>query len=971
MASALLLLLASVVQAQTAPLFSERPGSLELSGRLLVRPLQAASLQGQGRTLRQAAVAHARAVALLEPFRLRLLEEADLHVVRVPRDMNDGAFARRLLATGAFEFVEPDWICFPQKVPDDPSYYLQWHHQTMQSEAAWDFVVGDPCAIAAFVDTGVDLNHGDLAAALVPGYNSVDDLPQSQGGQVDDVQVTGHGTSVAGCIGAIGNNSTHVAGVAWNIGLMPIRASNLFNGGAYLSDILAGALWAVENGARTISVSYTGVQSSSVNTTGNVVRSLGGLLIWAAANDGVDLGNFDWANVVVVGATDSSDVRWSSSNYGTPIDVTAPGVGIWTTKKGGGIVSQTGTSFAAPLVNGVAAMIWAMNPALSPVEVKGILYASCDDLGPVGEDNEYGNGRVNLFKAVTAARDAYPVQETFTANTLDKPRDVAVYAPCGPAGGRKAVPWIFVADPGSHALYQFRESGQLFKKYDATDGPEFDFFTGPFAVAVNDLRGHPNQGQVYVGRLPVRVYQIQTGTGTPFQDLFRLKHVFDFYGEPIPYDVSGLALDHEGNVYLGRSNVIEAHKYSWTDFAFPNPNASAVQTYNLMGANPVDLSVSRSGNLWVTTGNGFLMRYDNGGSLLDLIQPSIPVCGVPAPFGIDAHDLHENPWFSVTTGNTGCTWGVERRREADLTVVDSHPGQGIPRDPRGMEVKRFWRWGPGPLNQKKTICTEKVFVTDTGFGFWAPEVRVFSQETVSAGRPPDCVAWWRFEGQTLSQAFQVHDQMELNNGVFNGTQDPVLETGVVRCSMSFEGNDDTFLVPHNATLDFGTDNMSIEGWLWVAGSGLTGTILDKRFGPTSPGYQLFLASGRLGFHLNAGGANWEDFVPQVPCNFPADQRWHHFAVTLKRKHLKTGEYASTRIYLDGDLAAIDETPILGSISSPADLVVGRLSGGGGDFQGSLDELSIYKRALTQKEVWAIYRAGCAGKNLPGMALQSE
>ncbi len=892
-------------------------------------------------------------------------------MVRVPRGMDEEAFARRLLATGVFEFVEPDWICHPRNVPNDPEYYLQWHHQVMQSEAAWDFVVGDPCAIAAFVDTGVDLNNGDLAASLVPGYNSVDDLPQSQGGQVDDVETGGHGTSVAGCIGAIGNNGVHVAGVAWNIGLMPIRTTNWFNGQAYLSDILAGALWAVENGARTVSVSYTGVQSSSVKTTGSVVRGLGGLLIWAAGNDGNDLGNFDWADVVVVGATDSGDVRWSSSNYGKPIDVTAPGVNIWTTKKGGGIIARTGTSFAAPLVNGVAAMIWAMNPALSPDEVKGILYASCDDLGPAGEDDEYGHGRVNLFQAVTAARDAYPIQETFTDSSLVQPRDVAVYAPCGPAGGRKAVPWIFVADPGSHGLYQFDRNGQLFKKYDAADGPQFDFSSGPFALAVNDLPGHANQGQVYVGTLPVRVYEIQTDTGTPFQDLFRLKHIFDFYGEPIPYDVRGLAVDHEGNVYLGRSSVVEAHKYSWTDFAIPNPSASAVQTYNLMGAHVLDLGASRSGDLWVTSDNGFLMRYDNGGSLLDLIQPFVPVCGVPAPFGVDVHDLHENPWVSITTGNTACAWGVERLQEADLTVVDSHPALGLPRDPRGMEVKRFWSWAPGSLHQKKTLCTEKVFVTDTGFGFWAPEVRVFSRETLSARRPSDCVAWWRFEGQTRSTAFQVHDQMELNDGLFNGTGEPALETGVVRCSMSFEGNDDTFLVPHNATLDFGTGNMSIEGWLWAAASASTGTILEKRFGPASPGYRLFLLGGRLGLHLNAGGANWEDFVPQVPCNSPADGRWHHFAVTLKRKDLTAGEFASARMYLDGDLVGIDETPILGSLDSPAGLVVGRLSGGGGEFQGCLDELSLYRRALTQKEVWAIFRAGCGGKNLPGMALHAE
>lgn len=387
----LLLLLAAPQNASFAPeqslqLFVDRPGQTELSGRLIARP-------------RSADLESAR--DLVGARSIRFFPEVREFVVQVPEGLEDRHYAEELLATGFFEYVVPDWIVYPLNTPNDPLYNSQWHHATIQSAAAWDLITDASAVISAFTDTGVDLNHADLAARLIPGYNAVEDKPQSQGGTIQDIN--GHGTMVAGTIGAIGNNSLGVAGVCWDVQLMPVRVSNDPGGGAYLSDLEEGARWAVENGAKTISASYTGVQNTSVSTTGTYVRSLGGLYFYAADNYGQNHSGFDWPDVVVVGATDWTDTKTGWSSYGVAVDCVAPGQDILTTTLGGGYNYVSGTSFSTPMTNAVAAMIWAANPYLDSLTVEARLYDGCDDLGAAGEDNLYGRGRVNLYKAVTEA----------------------------------------------------------------------------------------------------------------------------------------------------------------------------------------------------------------------------------------------------------------------------------------------------------------------------------------------------------------------------------------------------------------------------------------------------------------------------------------------------------------------------------------------------------------------------------------
>lgn len=390
---------AVIVGADDGPAFEARAGSMEFSGRLLVRPLPVSVRQARGAVPEVAERADNRARARLAAFGIRSHNAgADLYSVHVPPGEDETTFARLLEATGDYDLIHPDWICFPAGIePNDPQYGQQWHHPVIGAPQAWSISTGHPHLIGAVVDTGIDLAHPDLAPRLVSGYNAASRVPQALGGNVSDL--TGHGTQVAGTLGATGNNATGVAGAGWQLSIMPIRATNQSSGNASMSDILHGAEWAALNSAKVISASYTGVQAPAVGATGSYIASLGGVFLFAADNNNQNHGGFSWPDVIVVGATNQSDVKAGFSSYGPGVDVFAPGVDIRTTSLGGGYSWATGTSFATPLVNGVICVLRSINPTLQPAQLRDILYQTCVDLGAPGHDPVYSHGRVDFAAA--------------------------------------------------------------------------------------------------------------------------------------------------------------------------------------------------------------------------------------------------------------------------------------------------------------------------------------------------------------------------------------------------------------------------------------------------------------------------------------------------------------------------------------------------------------------------------------------
>jgi len=382
-----------------------QPGDLELMQQAINNPIGFVEVPGE-RTFRGELIVHAikdkvaSAEARVAPLTLRQSDFVPERVIKVPDGMSEGQLAAMLMATGDYEFVEPNWTLYPAVIPNDSQYGSSWQHTRLQSAAAWDLHTGTSDIIVAICDSGIDLDHSDLQAALVPGYNAASRRTQANGGDVSGI--TNHGTFVAGCAAAQGNNNRGVVGVGWDFSIMPIRVSNT-DGSASSFDILDGARWAAENGAHVINVSYTGGTSGSNQSTSRYLKEQGALMFWASGNADSFISP-NRPDYVIVGSTTSSDIRSSFSNYGPAVDVTAPGSSVRSTNWSGSYSNGSGTSYASPIAAGVGAMIYSVNPDFNADDVQDILYNSVDDLGATGRDDNFGRGRVNTFNAVQLAK---------------------------------------------------------------------------------------------------------------------------------------------------------------------------------------------------------------------------------------------------------------------------------------------------------------------------------------------------------------------------------------------------------------------------------------------------------------------------------------------------------------------------------------------------------------------------------------
>ena len=386
--------------------FVEHRGVREFRGVLVARPIQESDADRLGLTRRQVNAAIDGAIRELTAFDIERYSDAtDEFLIKVPAGEDENSVAERLLATGDFAYVEPDWTVYPVGCPNDLNFSGQWHHAAnrLGSCAAWDIETGSPSVVVAVCDTGVRVTHTDLRLNRREGFNVPAMKWEGAGGAVADVN--GHGTRTTGCAAGNGNNAIGIAGAGWNLGHRMLRVTDSSTGAASLSSLVTAARTAADAGDRVVSVSFSGVGSSStVQTTGTYVRSKGALLVWAAGNDALTLGATREDSVIVVGATDLNDALASFSNRGPMIDVVAPGVGVYTTSHTGdtSYASATGTSFACPLTAGVCGLIWSRNPTLTPAQVEAILRGTCRDLGAAGVDTLYGYGRIDAAAAVAA-----------------------------------------------------------------------------------------------------------------------------------------------------------------------------------------------------------------------------------------------------------------------------------------------------------------------------------------------------------------------------------------------------------------------------------------------------------------------------------------------------------------------------------------------------------------------------------------
>ena len=402
------------------------------------------ALGGDGPTAR-AAAAGERAI---DPWSGRALSAEEAARARTLREL------KSLAASPAVANAGPNYRLGASAVPNDRFYPLQWHYPAIQLPAAWDITrgarAGQP-VIVAVVDTGVLTQHPDLVGQLVDGFDFVSDATRALDGDGIDADATDpgdrdfggasswHGTHVAGTIAAASDNGSGVAGVAGDARVMPVRV--LGRGGGTAFDILHGLRYAAgldnvssqrpAQAADIINLSLGGPAFvPEMQDAVNQARAAGVIVVAAAGNEASQRTSFPagYDGVISVSAVDIANRRSDFSNFGTAIDVAAPGGSgsasdanadgypdniLSTHADDTGAEPQptfgflNGTSMAAPHVAGVLALMRAVDADITPAEVDTLLGSGqlTDDLGSVGRDDDFGHGLINAYKAVVAARN--------------------------------------------------------------------------------------------------------------------------------------------------------------------------------------------------------------------------------------------------------------------------------------------------------------------------------------------------------------------------------------------------------------------------------------------------------------------------------------------------------------------------------------------------------------------------------------
>ncbi len=297
------------------------------------------------------------------------------------------------------KYVEPDYIAKAYYIPNDPYFKYQWNLRNINVTNAWNISLGNKSIIVAIIDTGVDYNHPDLKNNYVPlGYDWVND-------DNDPMDDNGHGTHCAGIVAAVINNGIGIAGIA-NVKIMAEKVLNEYGWG-YYSDVARGIVHAVDSGAKIISMSLGGNESSiTLENACLYAWSKGALLVAASGNDGANHISYPAAydTVIAVGSINESNKLSYFSNYGNEQELVAPGEHVLSTYYYNGIhtyIFASGTSMATPHVAGVAALAWATHPTLNNQQIRDLLRATAIDLGAPGWDKYYGYGKVDAYRAVT------------------------------------------------------------------------------------------------------------------------------------------------------------------------------------------------------------------------------------------------------------------------------------------------------------------------------------------------------------------------------------------------------------------------------------------------------------------------------------------------------------------------------------------------------------------------------------------
>lgn len=304
-------------------------------------------------------------------------------------------------------WVEPDHTLHVFDKPNDPLLARQWAYERLSFARAWKVEPGVSAPVlVGVVDTGVEETHPDLEGRLVAGRDFVngDEFPDDE---------HGHGTGVSGIVAANTDNREGIAGMSWGAKIMPLQACSP-NGSCSMSAVAQAIVWAAAHDAHVVNLSLGGAMPSCARTlqAAAAFAEARGTLLVAASGNSAQQGNptaypAACGGFMSVGATNAFDEWAMFSGYGPHVSVSAPGAAImtaWSSETSPpatrGYALVDGTSFAAPHVAGLAALLWSRHPDWTPAQIRARIEQTAVDLGPEGRDPWFGHGRIDLTKAL-------------------------------------------------------------------------------------------------------------------------------------------------------------------------------------------------------------------------------------------------------------------------------------------------------------------------------------------------------------------------------------------------------------------------------------------------------------------------------------------------------------------------------------------------------------------------------------------
>lgn len=350
--------------------------------------------------------------------------------IKVRPGQDPVALISQLLQDPSVAYAEPILHYELLYNPSDPSTTLNQNYlEQISAYDAWDITRGDDDITIGIIDTGIDLDHEDLSSSLWTNEaDPVDGLDNDNNGYIDDYfgydfadndsdpnsDANPHGARAAGVAGASTDNAIGIAGIGFNTKIAALKGFT--SPGSLSNNLFEAIIYAADMGIDVLNLSWGSARDplqSEQDILNYAVLEKNVVITVSAGNDGAKAkpealfypATYD--NVLSVGATDSDDSKWTSSTYNYFIDLVAPGVSIYSTVNDNGYGTQSGTSFASPMVAGVAALVKAEFPELSALQIMERVRVSADDIYDVGTnsvfDGKLGRGRLNAFNAVSQA----------------------------------------------------------------------------------------------------------------------------------------------------------------------------------------------------------------------------------------------------------------------------------------------------------------------------------------------------------------------------------------------------------------------------------------------------------------------------------------------------------------------------------------------------------------------------------------